>query len=281
MARFQDRLLWTSVGQGSLAIFWLGGASFVLKTSSQKVIYIDPYLSDSALILNRFPATAGSFQRMKEIPIQPEEAVADFVITTHDHLDHLDPDTIPGMAEAGPAKFIGPGTCCAHFRDLRIEEDRIVEVNQRETKQLDQDIRVTGVFARHVGPVDIGRLESDGALIFGPDDGTGYVLNLDGITVYHTSDTCYDDRLFDGKPLHPDVVLLAANGKGGNLTPEEGAALIAELQPSVVIPMHYGLIPETHSEPDELVSAIKRRGVASEVVVMEFGGEYVFRRASG
>ena len=56
------------------------------------------------------------------------------------------------------------------------------------------------------------------------------------------------------------------------------SALMAELNPGLVIPMHYGLIPETHSDPYQVVSALKRRGVESEAVVMEFAGEYMFRR---
>ena len=37
----------THVEADSLAIFWLSQGSFVFKTAGQRVVYVDPYLSDS------------------------------------------------------------------------------------------------------------------------------------------------------------------------------------------------------------------------------------------
>ena len=64
----------------------LGQSGYILKTESSEII-IDPYLSDS---VNR---VAGR-PRLLPIPLKPEEIFCDAVICTHDHLDHLDPDTV-------------------------------------------------------------------------------------------------------------------------------------------------------------------------------------------
>jgi L-ascorbate 6-phosphate lactonase len=279
VGKLADRIRGISVDRDSLALFWLGGASFVIKTGGNRTIYVDPYLSDSAAeILGRFLASYEDYVRMAETPIQPEEVVADLVVTTHDHIDHVDPHTIPVIARHPGTIFVGPGSCCAHFRELGIGDSRIVEINRGEREEVAQDISITGTFARHVGPIDMTQLGRDGTVAFGTDDGVGYVLNLGGIKVYHTGDTEYDDRLLEVARLRPDIVLLAANGKGGNLTPDQGAVLAAASGCKVVIPMHYGVIPITDSDPAEVVEALARHGVAVEAVVMDIGGEYVYSR---
>jgi len=45
-AIFSKKVQATQVPVGHLAIFWLGQAGFVYKTPANRVIYIDPYLSD-------------------------------------------------------------------------------------------------------------------------------------------------------------------------------------------------------------------------------------------
>jgi len=69
-----------------MTIRFLGQSGYLIKTENS-VIIIDPYLSDS---VNR---VAGR-PRLLSIPIKPSEISCDAVICTHDHLDHLDPDTV-------------------------------------------------------------------------------------------------------------------------------------------------------------------------------------------
>ena len=69
-----------------MIIRFLGQSGYVLKTGSSEII-IDPYLSDS---VNR---VAGR-PRLLPIPINPSGISCNAVICTHDHLDHLDPDTV-------------------------------------------------------------------------------------------------------------------------------------------------------------------------------------------
>ena len=53
-------------------------------------------------------------------------------------------------------------------------------------------------------------------------------------------------------------MFIGANGKYGVITPEEGAKITCELQPSVAIPIHYGLYAETHEDPQTFVDAVKK-----------------------
>ena len=68
------------------------------------VIYIDPYLSNSVEELD-----APDLIRLKAIPFLPSSVCdADFILITHDHLDHFDPLTLLDIAKSSPtAQFIG------------------------------------------------------------------------------------------------------------------------------------------------------------------------------
>ena len=69
-----------------MTICFLGQSGYIIKTKKAEIV-IDPYLSDS---VNR---VAGR-PRLLPIPIKPSEIYCDAVVCTHDHLDHLDPETI-------------------------------------------------------------------------------------------------------------------------------------------------------------------------------------------
>ena len=70
---------------GNLAIFWLGGAGFALKTADGKIVYLDPYLSDA---LDHFY----SWKRLptSPIPMAASEVVADLVLITVNIREPLD-----------------------------------------------------------------------------------------------------------------------------------------------------------------------------------------------
>jgi len=80
----------------AIAMWWLGQASVVLRTAGTTV-YIDPFLSE-------YP------ERLAPPLFTPTEAPpADYVLCTHEHVDHFDPQTLPGLAQASPrARFVVP-----------------------------------------------------------------------------------------------------------------------------------------------------------------------------
>jgi L-ascorbate 6-phosphate lactonase len=243
---------------GKLAMFWLGGAGFVFKAASGPVVTVDPYLSDSLdhnYAWKRLP--------LSPIPLQPAELEADLVLTTHAHEDHLDPETIPDLARAGQAVFAGPTLCVETMRGWGIPEERIVEINRGEERPL-AGIPVTAVLAHHVS--------NAGAQT---PDAVGFVVELDGIRIYHTGDTLYHPDLPQVRDLRPHVMLVCINGGYGNMGPEDAARLTAEIEPAVVIPMHWGLVAENTTDPDRFVRALAATGSKARPVVMLPGDCYV------
>src|SRR3546814_11123431 len=68
-------------------------------------VYLDPYLSNSVQELD-----APDLARLLPIPCRPEQITdADWVLITHEHIDHCDPHTPPQLAAASTtARFMGP-----------------------------------------------------------------------------------------------------------------------------------------------------------------------------
>jgi len=86
----------TKVRPGSLRIWWIGQEGFVIKSASL-VVYIDPYLSTYAERVTK--GRPDEHVRIKPAPMQPQDVDhADLVLCTHDHADHIDPESIPIIA---------------------------------------------------------------------------------------------------------------------------------------------------------------------------------------
>ena len=240
------------VAPGRLAVCWLGGAGFVFKTASGRVVAVDPYLSDSLdhyYTWKRLP--------LSPIPMAPAELQADLVLATHAHEDHLDPETIPELVRASRAIVAGPGMCAAAMRSWGLPEERFVEINRGESRSI-AGVDVSAVLAHHVSPA--------GAQT---PDAVGYVLDLDGIVVYHTGDSLYHSELCQQvRPFHPHLLLVCINGQYGNMDPEEAARLTCEIEPAAVIPMHWGLVAENTADPAAFVSALSGMGGTARPLVL-------------
>ena len=81
---------------GHLAFWWLGQLGYAIKVGTA-VFYVDAYLTPDK-------------NRCEPPPLRPEDVTnADYIIASHDHLDHLDRRAWPAMAAASPnARFLVP-----------------------------------------------------------------------------------------------------------------------------------------------------------------------------
>jgi L-ascorbate 6-phosphate lactonase len=245
--------------RGSLLLFWLGQASFVFKTDKGMVVYLDPYLSDSVgRVLGE------EWHRTLPVPFEPKDARADVIVMTHDHLDHLDPDTVLPMSNYPGTIFVGPLSCRQHLLEIGIPDSRIVEINRGQTRVV-KNIKIKGIHAEHT------------------EDSVGYLFDFDGITVYGSGDNKPNPMLKEYALMRPDIAIICINGKPDNqfrnLDPEEAAILTKIIEPRVVIPMHYGLIPATDNDPQKFIDALNEHHVKCKCVLMEFLGYYTYRKA--
>jgi L-ascorbate metabolism protein UlaG (beta-lactamase superfamily) len=177
---------------------WYRQAAFRWQ-SVERTIYIDPWGT---------PADA---------------APADVIFITHAHFDHFQPDEIARLSTPS-TRLVAPHDVAANLRGA------VTPVAPGESHE------VAGVSFTTVPAYNI----REEALEFHPraNRWVGYVLELEGRTVYHAGDTDHAPELSD---VRTDVALLPV---GGHYTMDfvEAAGLAHAIAPRLAVPMHFGFV---------------------------------------
>jgi L-ascorbate 6-phosphate lactonase len=228
----------TTVPLGGVRLHWLGQAGFAFRTPAGRRIFLDPYLSDSCERLH-------GFKRLSLPALRAEEVEADWVIVTHEHTDHLDPDAIPVIARNNPqCRFAAPAGCTAGLEEAGVPAERrvLLEANRRHD---------LGDVVVHTVPADHGDLSPTALAL---------ALDFGGVCVMATGDTSWRPILF--KPLYdlkPDVVLPAINGVFGNMNHIDAARLVSEAKPRIAIPCHFWTLAEQGGgDPGGFINACRQ-----------------------
>ncbi|MBQ6831133.1 MAG: MBL fold metallo-hydrolase [Oscillospiraceae bacterium] len=204
---------------------FLGQSGYLLQSADTRIL-IDPYLSDS---VNR---VAGR-PRMLPVPLTPEELFCDAVFCTHNHLDHLDPDTAVQFPET--QKFFTTAEGCEVLKNLNRPNCTALKVGQPVTVGVFQ---VTPVFALH------------------STDAVGLIVQAEGYTLYFSGDTLYDERLFDIADFKPDICLICINGRLGNMDCDQALATAKAIGAPVNIPNHYDMFASNSADPHSFADRI-------------------------
>ena len=216
----------------------LGQSGYQLKTEKSEII-IDPYLSDS---VNR---VAGR-PRLLPLPISPADICCDAVICTHDHLDHLDPDTV---TEIKPEQlFITTNEGKEKLKGLG--KENVIAINEGESISLG-DFEITAVFADHTV------------------EAFGLIVRAEGKTLYFSGDTFYNEKLFSIADHRPDVTFICINGRLGNMSASEALVVAERIGAKVNIPNHYDMFASNSEDPRLFADNI------GGGFIMEFNKSYV------
>jgi L-ascorbate 6-phosphate lactonase len=231
-----DRVRGFSLNEDQAALWPLGQAGYLVRRGGL-IVAIDPYLSDSV------GKTAPAFTRAIPTPIEPEDLHVDVFVVTHDHLDHLDPETVGRYRHRESTQFAAPRLACRKLRSLGVPPGNIVRVDAGEEAQV-CGLGVRGVYAVPTGPDVL--------------DTCGYRLELPGgKSVYHSSDTAWSELLERAAP-HADVLLVCINGKYGNLDVHEAVRLTRAVRPRIAVPMHYDVMRLNAENPETFVHFLRQ-----------------------
>ena len=224
---------------GEVLAWWLGQHSFIIKIKD-RIIYIDPYLSDKD-------------KRLISPFIKPEELTnAHIILGTHDHSDHIDRPAWPAIAKASPsAKFAIPEAVKKNVIEATgVSADRVIGMNDPETKEI-CSVKISAVASAHEF------LAPDPKSGFYPC--LGYVIEYGEVTVYHSGDCCiYDGLASKLKKWKIDLAFLPINGRDalryttgciGNMTFQEAADLAGPLNFGLTIPSHYDMFAGNRENP--------------------------------
>lgn len=210
-----------------LKIKWIGQSGYILSDGKFEIC-IDPYLSD---VVNRI----ANRPRMVKAPFLPEELKSDIVICTHNHLDHVDIDAIPLMKKDNML-FLAPSDA----------KTQLVECGVSNFKEFDEgatvkigNFELTAVFADHTVPA------------------VGVIVKHNGVTMYFSGDTEYNEKLEKLKKYDVDVMFICINGKLGNMNVDEAIKLTKIINPEVGVPTHYGMFESNTENPENYTSKLK------------------------
>lgn len=231
---------------------WLGQAGFRIEVDGVRVV-VDPWLG------------AHEDRLVPPPPLELAADAVDWLLVTHEHLDHLDLPFLPVLLERSPgARIVLPAPLVPLVEDV-VPGARVVPVQPHDVLALG-GLPLRVVPACHgVEPADA---YGDGSAVGGRPRFVGYVLG-DERRIYHAGDTIVTTELRDAlAPLAVDVALLPINGRDaereargivGNMDAQEAVALALEIGATSVVPMHWDGFAGNTVPPGSIVDAAAAR----------------------
>jgi L-ascorbate metabolism protein UlaG (beta-lactamase superfamily) len=164
--------------------------------------------------------------RTLPIPIEPKDIRCDAVICTHNHLDHLDPDTVVGIDDG---QFF-----------ITTEEGLSVlsEMGKNNAKALKEGESIT------IGQIEITAVFADHTV-----EAFGLIVKAENKTLYFSGDTLYNEQLFDISKYKPDITFICINGRLGNMNVDEALITAKRIGAKINIPNHYDMFASNSENP--------------------------------
>jgi L-ascorbate metabolism protein UlaG (beta-lactamase superfamily) len=225
---------------GSIAFWWLGQMGFAIRAAG-RLILVDAFLS----------AHKGRVIPPALDADEPE--LADFVLGTHDHTDHIDRAAWRRMALAGEKiRFVVPDF---HRKsvvsELGISENRVIGVDEN------MPFSENGLTIRAI-PSAHEFLDTDPAT--GRHPHLGYIIEADGLRIYHAGDSCIYEGMHSKLKQYGrfDVMFVPINGRDGvryrkntigNMTAQEAVDLVGFIHPGLAVPGHYEMFMGNQGDP--------------------------------
>ena len=212
---------------------YLGHSAFLLQ-SEQAALAIDPFLSGNP------KATIG-----------PDDLKVQYVLVSHGHGDHVG-DAIQ-IAKANRATIVAPYELALYC--------------QRQDCQV-HPMHIGGSFQFPFGRVKLtiahhGSMTPDGGYGGNP---CGFLVTMEGKTLYHTGDTglFYDMKLIG--ELTPIHVALLPIGDNFTMGIDDAVKAVELLQPRLAIPMHYDTFDMIQANPEDFVRRVRVAGYVGKVL---------------
>jgi L-ascorbate metabolism protein UlaG (beta-lactamase superfamily) len=219
----------------SLAITWLGHATFLLQSPGGRKILFDPWVTGN--------------------PTSPESAkklgALDLILITHGHGDHT-ADAV-AIARSSGAQTIAPYEVAVWLGSKGLQ--KVTGMNPGGT------LRALGLSITMVPAMHSSSIEEDGRIIY-LGVATGYVVTLENAqTIYFAGDTgVFGDMRLIAEMYRPEIAFLPI-GDLYTMGPEQAAKACELLGVKQVVPMHYGTFPALTGTPAKLRELVEPKGV--------------------
>ncbi len=235
--------------QGKVELLWYGQSAFKLTTPGGKVIMIDPWIKGNP----KTPAELKDLDKIGHI---------DVIFVTHGHGDHLG-DSIE-LAKKYNAPVWGPAGMDQFLITLGVLPVNLApRFGKGGTIEPFPGIKVSAVHAEHSSEMILKDPATGKDTSYPAGEPVGFVFQLEnGFKIYHMGDTAvFGDMKMIGEKFKPDLLLIPIGGHFV-MDPVDAAYATKELiKPKMVMPMHYGTIPQLKGTPAEFKAALSETSI--------------------
>ena len=222
-----------------IRLYPLGQSGYIFSYNNISIC-IDPYLSDSVedLLGSKYKRQIPIYDNIKVL------STLDWILITHDHLDHCDPETISKLLEYSPkAKIVGPSSVWKVLNAIGVDSDRFFSSNCKSWLDLGIGLKIISTIAAHPKV----QKDSQGNHCF-----VGFIISFNGIKVYHSGDTCLKDEVVEDViskgPIHAAFIplnernfLREKDGIIGNMGLRDSLHFASALNVKYFVPLHYDM----------------------------------------
>ncbi len=238
------------VPPNAIGIHWFGQSSFALKSPSGIIVQVDPY----------FPRErpADRFVHARP-PLHEATLRTDYILLTHNHLDHTFPESVGRIQAAYPqVRCIGPAESEEELRNAGQVVDFTVVTAGDETALGSMKAHAVwskpprGVAAEGIPAPDVRHL--------------GYVIDGTAVRLYISGDPIntfaeHESLLQPIRRLKPHIGLLTTHPSEGEFPYFRGSGkMAAALGLRAAVPAHYGCFVERNYDPQEWADQLPAGG---------------------
>jgi len=269
-----DQLENLSVRDQRVRFWWLGQAGFTFFYKG-RTLMIDPYLSDS--LAEKYAGKEFDHVRMMPAPIHPQQVKnLNWLLCTHAHSDHMDPQSLPLLMRDNPeCRIIAPAAEIAGIQAIGLDTERVIPANEGDTIDLAEDISVSVIASAHE------QIRTNEA---GQHHFLGYIIRLGRFTVYHSGDCVPYPPLADKlRDKNIDLALMPVNGRDdyrtsrgiiGNFTFDESFDLCRKLDIPLMMCHHFGMFGFNTIDPEVLRGRIDQLRASESVFIPQPNERY-------